>query len=322
MAGEAEAPTIAEATEGEAGALRTSEAEVAETEVSRTTEAEVAEVGASRTTEAEVAEVGASRTTEAEVVVTVLSVVAKDLPGVARELEARSLEKLMFLWQERDVWDQLRQQKDILAGANKLLSARSTEVEDLCLHCADIKAEVAMAREQAAPLAARIQELEEELTRAASERDTFRSWAAQEVASTKAVTEQLEAEKGAHLLTKGALSEAIKVAETSRSWSKRLPGQLRPLGSRFKAGRRKPRLWGALYTGVKRALAIVSSHYTDVDLEAISDSYVMAEDDEKAEEEVLKLVGAAEAPGTALARLFEEEVVPPTPTADVGDLGF
>lgn len=66
-AGEAEAPTIAEATEGKAGAPRTSEAEAAETGVSRTTEAEVAEVSASRTTEAKVANVGASRTTEAEV---------------------------------------------------------------------------------------------------------------------------------------------------------------------------------------------------------------------------------------------------------------
>ena len=39
----------------------------------------------------------------------------------------------------------------------------------------------------------------------------------------------------------------------------------------------------------------------------------------EAEEEVMKLVEAAKAPGTALAPLFEEEVVPPTPTADTGD---
>ena len=77
-----------------------------------------------------------------------------------------------------------------------------------------------------------------------------------------------------------------------------------------------------LHTGVKRALAVVSSHYAGIDLEAISNGYVMADDDEKAEEEVMKLVEAAEAPGTALARLFEEEVVPPTPTADAGDPKF
>ena len=48
-------------------------------------------------------------------------------------------------------------------------------MEDLCLRCADMMAEVATAREQAAPLAAWIEELEEELTRVAGERDTFRS---------------------------------------------------------------------------------------------------------------------------------------------------
>ena len=75
----------------------------------------------------------------------------------------------MFLRRERDVWDQLRQQKNLLANANELLSARSAEVEDLRLHCADMKAEAAMAQEQVAPLAARVKELEEELTRAAGD---------------------------------------------------------------------------------------------------------------------------------------------------------
>ena len=100
----------------------------------------------------------------------------------------------MFLRRERDVWDQLRQQKNLLANANELLSAQSTEAEDLRLRCADMKVEAATAREQAAPLAARIEELEEELTRVAGERDTFRSWAEQEAASAKAIAMQLEAE--------------------------------------------------------------------------------------------------------------------------------
>ena len=74
--------------------------------------------------------------------------------------------------------------------------------------------------------------------------------------------------------------------------------------------------------GIKRALAVVSSHYAGIDLEAVSDGYVVVEDDEKAEEEVMKLVEAAEALSTALAKLFEEEVVPPMPTADAGDPEF
>ena len=60
----------------------------------------------------------------------------------------------MFLRQERDIWDQLGQQKDLLANANKLQSAQSVEAEDLRLRCADIKAEAATAQEQVAPLAA------------------------------------------------------------------------------------------------------------------------------------------------------------------------
>ena len=72
----------------------------------------------------------------------------------------------------------------------------------------------------------------------------------------------------------------------------------------------RERLRGALHTGVKRTLAVVSSHYA-INLEAISDGYVLPKDDEEADEEVTKLM--------ALASLFEEEVVPPAPAADAGD---
>ena len=71
-----------------------------------------------------------------------------------------------------------------------------------------------------------------------------------------------------------------------------------------------------MHTGVKRALAVVSSHYA-VNLEAISDGYILSEGDEEADVEVTKLMEAAEAPGTALAKLFEEEVVPPAPATDL-----
>ena len=83
-------------------------------------------------------------------------------------------------------------------------------MEDLRLRYADAKAEATMVLEQAAPLAARIKELEEELTQVASERDAFRSRAEEAMASTKAIAGQLGAEQGAHLLTKGALAEALR----------------------------------------------------------------------------------------------------------------
>ena len=62
-----------------------------------------------------------------------------------QELETRSLGKSVFLRRERDVWDQLQRQKGLLAGANELLAVRSTEVEDLRLHCADARVEVVTA---------------------------------------------------------------------------------------------------------------------------------------------------------------------------------
>ena len=74
----------------------------------------------------------------------------------------------MFLRRERDIWDQLGRQKGLLADAQGLLSARSAEVEDLRLRCADLQAKLVTAKGQAAPLVAKIKELEEE-------RDSFRS---------------------------------------------------------------------------------------------------------------------------------------------------
>ena len=80
-----------------------------------------------------------------------------------------------------------------------------------------------------ATLEAEIKELEEELTRVAGERDTFRSRAEEATASAKAIAGQLGAEQGAHLLTKGALAEALKVAEASQvealAWKKKSKGE-------------------------------------------------------------------------------------------------
>jgi len=85
------------------------------------------------------------------------------------------------------------------------------------------------------------------------------------------------------------------------------------------SGQVRERLRGALHTGVKRALAVISSYYASVDLETVSDGYVLPEDDEEADEEVAKLMESGEGLGTALAKLFEEEVVPPPSSADARD---
>jgi hypothetical protein len=57
---------------------------------------------------------------------------------------------------------------------------------------------------------------------------------------------------------------------------------------------------------MRRALAVVTSHYTDLDLWRISEGFVDIPDPD-----LEKLVDAAEAPGAALAAHFEDEVILP-----------
>ena len=103
------------------------------------------------------------------------------------------------------------------------------EVEDLLLRCADAKVEAAAVQAQLAPLAAWVKELEEELTCTVNDRDAFRSWAEEAIASGKALAGQLGVEQGVHLLTKIALAEALKVAEASRTeamvWKGKVEGE-------------------------------------------------------------------------------------------------
>ena len=111
---------------------------------------------------------------------------------------------------------------------------------------------------------------------------------------------------GAHTVCEALAIEGAQLGSSLRSRLAALSGQMRE------------RLRTALHTGVKRALAVISSHYA-VNLEVVSDGYILPDDDEEADEEVAKLMEAADVPGTALASLFEEEVVPSAPAADVGD---
>jgi len=46
------------------------------------------------------------------------------------------------------------------------------------------------------------------------------------------------------------------------------------------------RLRNALHTRVKRALVVVCSHYLGIDFPAVSEGYVIGDDEDKAQEEV------------------------------------
>ncbi|XP_066374962.1 nuclear distribution protein nudE-like [Miscanthus floridulus] len=234
-----------------------------------------------------------------------------------------------------------------------------------------------MAQEQVTPLAAWVKELEEELTRVAGDRDAFWSRAEEATTSSKALTGQLGAEQGAHLLAKGALAEALKceaelekeasrAVEASRveveGWKEKAEAsrvETQHWKEKAEASRVEAQRWEekteelekevtrvaeasiavqvvleaeigehdalksaarTVCEALERALAVISSHYAGIDLKAISDGYVLLDDDKEADKEVAKLMESAEGPGTALAKLFEEEVVPPPPSADAGDL--
>ena len=60
------------------------------------------------------------------------------------------------------------------------------------------------------------------------------------------------------------------------------------------------RLRGALHHGVRRAFAVLASHY-DVDLERVSEGYCLPDEEEAALAEAQRLNAAAEGPGVTLA---------------------
>jgi hypothetical protein len=70
---------------------------------------------------------------------------------------------------------------------------------------------------------------------------------------------------------------------------------------------------GALHHGVKRAMVVVRSGF-EYDMSLVADGFTS--DPDKTEEEnkavCLGLIEAVEEPGGRLARLFEDEVLPPT----------
>jgi hypothetical protein len=74
-------------------------------------------------------------------------------------------------------------------------------------------------------------------------------------------------------------------------------------------GHVRSRLRGALHHGVRRAFAVLASHY-DVDLERVSEGYCLPDDEEAALTEAQRLNAAAEGPGAALASFFEVEILP------------
>jgi hypothetical protein len=79
----------------------------------------------------------------------------------------------------------------------------------------------------------------------------------------------------------------------------------------------RSRLHGALHHGVRRAFAVLASHY-DVDLERVSEGYCLPDEEEAALAEVQSLDAAAEGLGATLASFFEVEILPPVSSSEAG----
>jgi hypothetical protein len=77
------------------------------------------------------------------------------------------------------------------------------------------------------------------------------------------------------------------------------------------------RLREALHHGVRRAFAVLASHYV-VDLERVSEGYCLPDEDETALAEVQRLDAAAAGPSAVLATTFEAEILPPAPSPEAG----
>jgi hypothetical protein len=68
------------------------------------------------------------------------------------------------------------------------------------------------------------------------------------------------------------------------------------------------RLCEALHHGVRRAFAVLASHY-DVDLERVNEGYCLPDKDEAALAEVQRLDAATAGPSAVLASFFEVEIL-------------
>ena len=82
-------------------------------------------------------------------------------------------------------------------------------------------------------------------------------------------------------------------------------------------GHVRGRLREALHHGVRRAFAVLASHY-DVDLERVSEGYCLPDEDEAALAEVQRLDAVTAGPSAVLASSFEVEILPPMSPSEAG----
>jgi hypothetical protein len=128
--------------------------------------------------------------------------------------------------------------------------------------------------------------------------------------SAKALAEALcgaaEQREANHAAMSEAVSDVYRVLGSVDVPSGSSPqSRLQALGDHVRG-----RLREALHHGVRRAFAVLASHYV-VDLERVSEGYCLPDEDEAALAEVQRLDAVAAGPSAVLATTFEAEILPP-----------
>jgi hypothetical protein len=141
----------------------------------------------------------------------------------------------------------------------------------------------------------------------------FKTALGEAVKNCKALAEaakQKEAERVAMSEAISALCQAFGLDDVPSGSSPH--SHLRALG-----GHVRNRLHGVLHHDVRRAFAVLASHY-DVDLERVSEGYCLPDEEEAALAEVQRLDTVVEGPSAALASSFEVEILPPMSPSEAG----
>jgi hypothetical protein len=131
--------------------------------------------------------------------------------------------------------------------------------------------------------------------------------------STKALAQAAEQREADHAAMSEAISAFCRVFGFDDVPSGSSPqSRLQALGDHV-----CDRLHEALHHGVRRAFAVLASHY-DVDLGRVSEGYCLPDEDEAALVEVQRLDAATAGPSTVLATTFEAEILPLEPSSEAG----
>jgi hypothetical protein len=131
--------------------------------------------------------------------------------------------------------------------------------------------------------------------------------------SVKALAQAAEHKEADRVAMSEAISAFCRAFDLNDIPSGSSPqSHLRALG-----GHVRNRLRGALHHDVRRAFAMLASHY-DVDLEQVSEGYCLPDEDEAAIAKVQRLDAATEGPSAVLASSFEVEILPPVSPSEAG----